>query len=81
MAMTVYNISFQNEIILFAPSHSAVAMSIYSGIFNLGIGSGAFVGGFVCDAGLMPHIGYIGGLISLSAAIYALFRFIPRMKI
>ncbi|MDE6078920.1 MAG: MFS transporter [Duncaniella sp.] len=81
MAMTVYNISFQNEIILFAPSHSAVAMSIYSGIFNLGIGSGAFVGGFVCDAGLMPHIGYIGGLISLSAAIYALFRFIPKMKI
>ena len=81
LAITVYNIAFQNEIIIFAPDNSAVAMSIYSGIFNLGIGSGAFVGGIVCTHGAMQNIGYIGGTIALSAAIYALFRFIPRMKI
>ena len=81
LAMTLYNIAFQNEIILFSPHNSAVAMSIYSGIFNLGIGSGAFVGGIVCEHGSMENIGYIGGMIALSAAIYALFRFIPRMKI
>ena len=81
LAMTLYNIAFQNEIILFSPHNSAVAMSIYSGIFNLGIGSGAFVGGIVCEHGSMENIGYIGGMIALSAAIYALFRFIPRIKI
>lgn len=57
MSLTVYNIAFQNEIIVFAPHNSAVAMSIYSGIFNLGIGSGAFVGGIVCEHGAMAHIG------------------------
>lgn len=81
LAMTLYNIAFQNEIILFSPHNSAVAMSIYSGIFNLGIGSGAFVGGIACEHGSMENIGYIGGMIALSAAIYALFRFIPRIKI
>ena len=81
LAMTLYNIAFQNEIILFSPHNSAVAMSIYSGIFNLGIGSGAFVGGIVCEQGSMENLGYIGGMIALSAAIYALFRFIPRIKI
>ncbi len=80
LAITVYNIAFQNEIIVFAPENSAVAMSIYSGIFNLGIGSGAFVGGLVCTGGAMENIGYIGGAIALSAAIYCLVRFIPRMK-
>lgn len=77
LAITVYNISFQNEIIVLAPHNSAVAMSIYSGIFNLGIGAGAFAGGVVCNAGMMADIGYIGGAISLAAALYCLFRYLP----
>lgn len=80
LAMTVYNISFQNEIIVLAPENSAVAMSIYSGIFNLGIGAGAFVGGVVCNRGMMADIGYVGGTIALAAAIYALFRYLPFRK-
>ena len=35
LAMTLFNIAFQNEIIIFAGKTQAVAMSIYSGIFNL----------------------------------------------
>ena len=77
MAITVYNIAFQNEIIVLSPSHTAVAMSIYSGIFNLGIGGGAFVGGMVCEHGMMAGIGYVGGAIALSAALYAMFRYVP----
>ncbi len=81
LGITVYNIAFQNEIIVFSPHNSAVAMSIYSGIFNLGIGGGAFVGGMVCRGGAMEYIGYVGGVISLCAAVYCLFRFIPRAKL
>lgn len=77
LAMTMFNISFQNEIIIFAGKTQAVAMSIYSGIFNLGIGTGAFVGGIVCNIGRMDSIGYVGGSIALCAAIYTLFRFLP----
>ena len=77
LAMTIYNIAFQNEIIVLAPHNSAVAMSLYSGIFNLGIGGGAFVGGIVCDHGMMADIGFVGGSIALVAAIYAIFRYLP----
>lgn len=77
LSLTVYNIAFQNEIIVLAPQNSAVAMSIYSGIFNLGIGGGAFVGGLVCDNGMMADVGYVGGVIALAAALYALFRYLP----
>lgn len=81
MAITVYNIAFQNEVIVFAPEHSAVAMSIYSGIFNLGIGMGAFIGGKVCENMVVDYIGTVGGIIALCSAIYVLFRFLPLVKI
>lgn len=80
LAMTMFNIAFQNEIIIFAGKTQAVAMSIYSGIFNLGIGMGAFVGGRVCESGHMASIGYVGGLIALCAAVYTLFRFLPHVR-
>lgn len=80
LAFTIYNISFQNEIIVFSPHNSAVAMSIYSGIFNLGIGAGALIGGRVCDGGWMEYIGLTGGCIAMCAAVYAFFRFLPRSK-
>jgi len=77
LCMTIYNIAFQSEIVTLFPSDSAVPMSFYSGIFNLGIGAGAFVGGIVCDHGLMSQIGNIGAGITLAAAIYCLMRYMP----
>ena len=77
LCMTMYNIAFQNEIVTLFPDDSAVPMSFYSGIFNLGIGAGAFVGGIVCDYGLMADIGYIGGAIALAAAVYCVTRYMP----
>lgn len=77
LAMTIYNVAFQNEVIVLSPRNSAVAMSIYSGIFNLGIGGGAFVGGAVCAHGHMADIGYVGGIIALAAAVYCLMRYLP----
>lgn len=80
LSLTMFNIAFQNEIILFAPDNQAVAMSIYSGIFNLGIGGGAFVGGIVCHNDAMFAIGYVGGIIALIAAVFCAVRFVPRMR-
>ena len=77
MAMTIFNISFQNEIVTLFPSDSAVPMSFYSGIFNLGIGAGAFVGGLAVDHGFIDEIGYIGGVIALCAATYCFFFYMP----
>lgn len=70
IAIVVYNLSFQAKIIEYAPQATAVAMSVYSGIFNLGIGTGALVGGIVCSSLSLHFIGYAGGLIALSATAY-----------
>lgn len=80
LAMTMFNIAFQNQIIIYAGKTQAVAMSIYSGIFNLGIGMGAFAGGIVCESGKMECIGYVGGIIALSAAVYTVSGFLPRAR-
>lgn len=68
IAMTVFNISFQNEILILFPTDSAVPMSLYSGIFNLGIGAGAAVGAMVVDHNLLPYTGLVGGAIAIIAA-------------
>lgn len=49
-AINFYNLIFQSEIISCAPKGTAVAMSVYSGIYNVGIGTGALVGGYVCSS-------------------------------
>ena len=51
LAITIFNLVFQSEIIRLAPEATAIAMSVYSGIYNVGIGAGALVGGFVCTHG------------------------------
>lgn len=80
LGITMFNIAFQNDIVSLFPNDSAVPMSLYSGIFNLGIGSGAMVGGIVWGNGLMAEIGYVGGGIALSAAVFCLSVYIPLRK-
>ena len=80
LAINSYNLVFQSEIIRNAPQGTAVAMSIYSGIYNVGIGTGALVGGAVCDGIGIRYIGYIGGTICLAALIYCLKKLIPALR-
>lgn len=42
-------------------------MSVYSGIYNVGIGSGALVGGLVCTHASIADIGWAGGAIAAAA--------------
>lgn len=66
MAVTAYNVAMQSEVISHASARStAVAMSIFSGIFNFGIGSGALIGGIVCNRLSVSYIGFAGGLLAL----------------
>ena len=78
---TAFNIAFQDNTIRFAPEEAtSVAMSIFSGIFNLGIGCGAFVGGLVVTHSSLAHIGYAGGAIGLAATLYCVLRYFPNMR-
>lgn len=79
-AIVVYNLAFQAKIIEYAPQETAVAMSVYSGIFNLGIGTGALVGSLVCSSLSLHFIGYAGGLIALTATVYCFQAALPVFK-
>lgn len=70
ISMTAFNVAMQAEIIECSPSAgTAVSMSIFSGIYNLGIGCGTFVGGEVCSYIGIPFIGYVGATIAILAIV------------
>lgn len=75
IASTAFNISMQSEIISNTTQEStSVAMSIFSGIFNFGIGTGAFIGGQVCTHLSIDYVGLVGGGLSIFALAYWYFR-------
>ena len=77
IAGTAYNVSMQGEVINLTSAHpesTAVAMSIFSGIFNMGIGCGSFAGGLVCTHLSLKYIGYAGGIVAALALAYWLLR-------
>lgn len=57
-----------------------MAMSIFSGIFNFGIGFGALLGGGVVDSMGIGNVGFVAGGIGMAATLYAIFVLVPRLK-
>lgn len=82
---TLFNVTFQAELIRQVPAGAApVAMSIFSGIFNVGIGMGTWIGGRTMAYGLLPDIGYVGASIGFWALLYcfiAYFHFLGRPRL
>ena len=79
MSATAFNVAMQSEIITDTPAaQTSVAMSIFSGIFNFGIGTGALIGGLVCSHLSISFIGIVGGLIVLMALAYWTFIVVRR---
>lgn len=76
-----YSIVYQAEIIEFASDgEQTVAMAIFSGIFNLGIGTGSFIGGGVCTFDTIADVGFVGALIALLALLYCAFVLTKHMR-
>ena len=78
MLATLYNTMFQAEVLAtVSRDASTVATAIYSGIFNLGIGSGTYIGGLAAGADHLAHIGYIGAAIALIAVLLCRKVYLP----
>lgn len=78
---TAFNVAFQDTTMRYAPAEAtSVALSIFSGIFNLGIGAGAYIGAAVVTHVSLSAVGYFGGAIGLAALGYCLFCLFPDMR-
>ena len=81
LCATAFNVAFQAEVISFTQaSASAVAMSIFSGLFNLGIGCGTAIGGAVVSQGAIASIGYVGAGIGAMGVICTVAWLFPAIR-
>lgn len=68
---TTISLVLQIQVLRLAPKATDVAMSLFSGIFNIGIGGGALLGGIVIAQMSLIHIGHVGAAVALLAMLAA----------
>ena len=71
-----FNVTTQSEVI----RRAAVATAIYSGLFNLGIGGGSWVGGIVCDKGAISYIGFVGAVFAVISVLFFAFVLLRKLR-
>ncbi|ECG8588808.1 sugar transporter [Salmonella enterica subsp. salamae] len=74
-AIMVIGLGMQVKVLALAPDATDVAMALFSGIFNIGIGAGALVGNQVSLHWSMSTIGYIGAAPAFAALVWAVLIF------
>ena len=76
LAITIIGMVMQSKVIDAAPDAADIATSVYSGIYNIGIGGGAFVGSQVLVYLSTHYIGFVGAIFVIIALI--LFYFLSK---
>ena len=75
IAIMIIGLGMQVKVLALAPDATDVAMSLFSGIFNIGIGAGALVGNQISLQWSMSAIGYAGAIPALAALVWSVVIF------
>ncbi|EGM6507895.1 sugar transporter [Salmonella enterica] len=75
IAIMVIGLGMQVKVLALVPDATDVAMALFSGIFNIGIGAGALAGNQVSLHWSMSIIGYIGAIPAFAALVWAVLIF------
>ncbi|MBV4365507.1 sugar transporter [Erwinia sp. BNK-24-b] len=75
MAFMMIGMGMQMKVLTLAPDATDVAMAMFSGIFNIGIGAGALLGNKVSLDLSMSSVGYVGAVPALAGLLLAVTIF------
>lgn len=69
IAMTLIHMILQARLMEVEKRATTIAMSVYSGLYNLGIGGGAAIGGYICNKSGLGAICTFGAVIALAGSV------------
>lgn len=81
IANTLFNLVFQAELMRIETRATTIAMALYSGLYNVGIATGSFLGGVINDSVGLPYISLFGAAICFISLLYGVFRMLPLLHL